>query len=249
MTDPAEDAWSAVAEEWAEGWGATARPAQTALIDASGVGPGVRLLDAGCGSGELLRLAADRGADVSGCDPAQGMLRLARRLVPEADLRSAGLEAPPWPDAAFDVVTAVNALHLADDEAAALRQVRRILAPGGVLGVAGWAEHARNDLDVLEAAVAEADGEEPSPDLPERLPGGLEALLTAAGFSMLAAGIVETPWEAKDDESLVAGVLLGEDTATLHELGPAVVAAARPFRTCDGGYRLRNAFRWAVARR
>ena len=247
MTDSADDAWSAVAEGWAQRWGAAARPAQDALLDAAGVGPGVRLLDAGCGSGELLRVAADRGATVAGCDPASGMLRIARRLVPEAELRPAGLEALPWPDLAFDVVTAVNALHLADDEQAALREVRRVLAPGGVVGIASWAEHALNDLDALEAAAAEADGDDPAPDLPERLPGGLETLLTAAGFAVIAAGIVETPWDVEDDAALIGGVLLGEDDATLREIGPAVVAAAAPFRIRGGRYRLRNAFRWAVA--
>ena len=244
-----DDAWSGIADEWARRWGAHARPAQVALLHAAGVGPGTRLLDVGCGSGELLRLATERHAVVSGCDPAAGMLDIARRTAPDADLRRADAEALTWPDAAFDVVTAVNALHLADDEDAALQEMRRVLAPGGLVGLASWAEHARNDLDVLEAAVADADGEEVPLDLPERLPGGLEALLTTAGFSVLAAGVVETPWEADDDEALIAGVLLGEDARTLSELGPAVVAAATPFRTPAGGYRLGNAIRWAIARR
>jgi SAM-dependent methyltransferase len=244
-----DDAWSAVAEEWARHWGGAARSAQIALLDATQVGPDARLLDAGCGSGELLRLAADRGAAVAGCDPAFGMLASAQRLVPEADLRRAGLESLPWRDGAFDVVTAVNALHLAEDEDAALREVRRVLAPGGVLGIATWAEHARNDLDVLEAAVAEADGEDAAPDLPERLPGGLEALLAGAGLALVDADVVESSWEAEDDQALVAAVLLGGDAATLAELGPAVLAAAAPFRRPGGGYRLRTAFRWAVTRR
>jgi SAM-dependent methyltransferase len=248
MTDSADDPWSAVAEEWALRWGPAALPAALALLDAAGVGVGTRLLDAGCGSGELLRLAVERGAVASGADPSIGMLELAGRLAPAADLRLAGLEALPWPDGAFDVVTAVNALHLADDDQAALREVRRVLGPGGVVGIASWAEHALNDLDALEAAVAEADGEEPAPDLPERLPGGLEALLAAAGFAVLDTGLVATPWEAEDEEALVAAVLLGEDPATLAELGPAVLTAAAPFRTPEGGYRLRTAFRWAVAR-
>ena len=176
------------------------------------------------------------------------MLEIAARTAPEADLRVAGLESLPWEDGAFDVVTAVNALQLADDEAAALDEVRRVLVPHGLLGVALWAERALNDVDALEAAVAEADGEAPAPDPPQRLPGGLEAHLTAAGFAVVASGVVDVPWTVANDDALVAGVLLGEDASVLAELHGVLVEAAQPFRTADGGYRLLNRFRWAVAR-
>jgi hypothetical protein len=59
---------------------------------------------------------------------------------------------------------------------------------------------------------------------------------------------VVAPWEARDDDALVRGVLLGEDAAGIAASRQAVLAAARPFRTADGGYRLVNAFRCAVAR-
>jgi hypothetical protein len=111
------------------------------------------------------------------------------------------------------------------------------------VAVANWAERERNDLDTIEAAVAAAAGEEPLPDGDLRQPGGLEQLL--AGVS---AGLVEVPWEASDDAALARGVLLGEDPATISVRAPAVLAAARPFRTAAGGYRLVNAFRWAAPR-
>lgn len=243
------DEWTAIAEEWAVRWGGFAGPVRTVLLDAAAVGPGVRLLDVGCGSGELLRDAAALRADVAGCDPAPGMLALAGRAAPGADLRAAGAEALPWPDAAFDVVVAVNALHFAEDEEAALAEVHRVLAPGGRVAIANWAERGLNDIDVLETAVAEADGEPLPPDDPVRLPGGLTALLEGAGFGGVRSGLVDAPWDAADDGALVTGVLLGEDPSVLADLHDVLVQAGAPFRTGDGGYRLLNRFRWAVGRR
>lgn len=243
-----EDGWSAVADAWAELWGGAAEPAGHVLLDLTGTGPGTRLLDVGCGSGELLALAAGRGATVLGADPAPAMVAHARRRAPAADVRVAGAEALPWPDATVDVVTAVNALGLVEDTRDALAEVVRVTVPGGLVAVAGWAEGRLNDLDVLERAVAEAADEEPRPDGELRVAGGLERLLTGAGLTVEAAGTVQVPWAAADDATLVRGVLLGEDPATVAEAAPVVVAAARPFRTADGGYHLLNTFRYAVGR-
>ncbi|MBX9244417.1 methyltransferase domain-containing protein [Actinotalea ferrariae] len=243
-----DDAWSAVAGEWADRWGAFADPVRAVLLDATRTGPGTRLLDVGCGSGELLALALARGASASGADPAPGMVHLARTRAHEADVRVAEAAALPWPDASADVTTAVNALELTGDPAGVLPELVRVTAPGGLVAVANWAEAARNDLDAVEAAVARALDDEPGPDGELRLPGGLERLLAAAGLTVEASGLVEAPWDASDDDALVRGVLLGEDDATQAELAPTVVGAAAGFRTAGGGYRLRNAFRYAVAR-
>ena len=105
-----------------------------------------------------------------------------------------------------------------------------------------------HDLNAIEAAVADAAGEEPLPDGDLRQPGGLEQLLADAGLDVVTAGLVELPWEAPDDDTLVRGVLLGEDPAGMAAGAPTVLAAARPFRTAAGGYRLANAFRYAVGR-
>lgn len=243
-----DDVWSAVAGEWADLWGAFADPVRAVLLDATRTGPGTRLLDVGCGSGELLALALARGAGAFGADPAATMVRLARTRAPGADVRVAGAAALPWPDASADVTTAVNALELTGDPAGVLPELVRVTAPGGLVAVATWAEGARNDLDAVEAAVARAVDDEPGPDGDLRLPGGLERLLAAAGLTVEAAGLVPAPWEAADADALVRGVLLGEDAATQAELTPTVIGAAAGFRTADGRYVLRNTFRYAVAR-
>ena len=248
MDGAAPDRWSGIADAWSTLWGDFSEPARSALIGAAGIGAGSRVLDVGCGSGEFVAQLAALGADAAGIDPAPLMVEAARRMTPAADVRAGEAERLPWPDASFDVVTAVNALQFADDTMAALAEFARVLVPGGRVAIANWAEGARNDLDVLERAVAAADDDEPLPDGELRFEGGLEALLTDAGFALVASGITATPWSASSDDELVHGVLLGEDDASMQRLAPVVLAAAVPFRLPSGGYRLENHFRWAVAR-
>jgi SAM-dependent methyltransferase len=245
----APDTWTALAGDWAASWGGFAGPARAALLDAAGAGPGTRLLDVGCGSGELLAEAAARGAAAAGADVAPGMVARARRAAPGADVRVADAEGLPWPGGAFDVVAAVNVLHLADDPGAAVAEAVRVLVPGGLLAVCGWAERDRCELDAVEAALAADDGEEPGPEGPLRREEPVRALLAGAGLVVERVTLVEVPWTAADERALVRGLLLGEDAAGLAERGPVVVAAAERFRGRDGSYRLRNAFRLVVARR
>jgi len=240
--------WSAVAAAWADLWGRLAAPVWAPLLEAAHVGEGTRVLDVGCGTGELLGHLVGLGALAAGVDPAPAMAAHARDQHPGVTVREGDVEHLPFEGASFDAVLSVNALQFAEDTGAALAEVGRVLAPGGRVGVACWAEGERNDLDVVERAVAAAYEEDVPPDGPLRAAGGLESALVAAGYDVVGAGIVDVPWVVPDDERLVRGVLLGEDERTTAELAPTVVAAAEPFRAAGGGYRLDNAFRWAVAR-
>ncbi|NMR18944.1 class I SAM-dependent methyltransferase [Cellulomonas fimi] len=248
MAGEFESGWSAVAGEWAELWGPFAAPVRDVILAVSRAGPGSRVLDVGCGSGELLAQVAALGATGAGIDPAPGMVELARRRAPEADVRLGRAEHLPWDDGAFDVVVAVNSLQLADSALDALAEAVRVVAPGGLVAVASWAEAVRNDLTALEAAVAAAAEEELPPDGELRAPGGLESLLDEAGLELVTAGLVHAPWEVPDDDTLVRGVLLGEDGAGIAAARRTVLEAARPFGTASGGYRLVNALRYAVGR-
>jgi SAM-dependent methyltransferase len=249
VTTSPDDPWSAVADDWGRYWGTFARPVWDPLLSAAGTGPGARVLDVGCGSGELLEHLQDLGVRASGVDPAARMVELARARAAGADVRRGDVEHLPFDDAAFDAVLAVNAVQFADDLDDALAEIARVLVPGGVVGLAGWAERSRNDLDAVNVALAEADDEDPPEDGPLRLPGGLDGLLAEAGWEILDSGIVPAAWTARDADDLVRGILFGEGEATIADLAPVVVEAAAPFRLPDGGYRLLNAFRWAVARR
>lgn len=243
MEDAAQ-VWSSLAEEWQRHWGAVTAPARSRLLEVAAVGPGVRVLDVGCGSGELVAEAAATGATATGVDPAPGMVEVARRAG--LDVRVADAESLPWPDGTFDVVLSINALHLTEDPVAALREAARVVRPGGSVGLATWADAAHHDLDTIDRGLARAlDGDdEPRDDPEDRLEGGLAAWLVEAGLTVVDQGLELGDWTPDD---LAAAVLLGEDPGTIAQRRDLVLEVAAPFRDGDG-HRLATAFRWAVAR-
>ena len=112
------------------------------LAAASVVRPGDRVLDAACGTGDLALADVKAGAaKVTGLDFSEEMLlrarRKARRRPPAAELEwvRGDMLALPFADATFDAATVgFGARNVADLEAA-LRELRRVLRPGGRLGI------------------------------------------------------------------------------------------------------------------
>lgn len=114
-------------------------PVQDATV-AAAAGHSARpqaILDVGCGTGQLLcRLAARfPAAELVGTDAAAGMIEQAQTAVP-ADLSvrfvQAFAEELPFPDASFDLVTSTVSFHHWADQRRGLREVRRVLTPGGL---------------------------------------------------------------------------------------------------------------------
>ena len=130
--------WSAGAAVRAETYANMSLPAWIAVADATGLGDGTRLLDIACGSGEFCRLAAGRRATVSGLDAAEGMIKIARRLVPDGDFRVGPMEKLPWRDGEFDLVTGFNAFQMAADMVGALAEARRVTRAGGQVAICNW---------------------------------------------------------------------------------------------------------------
>lgn len=105
------------------------------VVDRASLGPSERVLDLGTGTGTAAAMARGGGRRVVGLDAAPGMLEIARADNPDLELVEASFDAIPFDDGEFDVVLAVHALHFADDPIAALREWRRVSAPGGRLSL------------------------------------------------------------------------------------------------------------------
>src|SRR6185295_9426565 len=99
----------------------------------SGVGPGDTVVDIGCGPGVAARLAASRGATVTGIDPAAVMLRVARFTTRDQSrirYETGTAEALPVDDASATIVWSLSTVHHWPDIEAGLAETRRVLQPG-----------------------------------------------------------------------------------------------------------------------
>jgi ubiquinone/menaquinone biosynthesis C-methylase UbiE len=95
-------------------------------------GAGLRLLDVGCGTGHHLRALRARGFEAAGVDGSAAMLDEARRNNPGADFRQSDVEKLPFEAASFDYALCIEVLRYLPDPRPCLREMRRVLRPGGV---------------------------------------------------------------------------------------------------------------------
>ena len=114
---------------------AEARRAVALLCESTGLRPGTRVLDVGCGPGRHLGELRRIGCRTTGLDLSRRMIEAARAAVPEADLIRGDMRLLPFRSAAFDVVTSYftsfGYFDDADDDLRVLSEVRRVLKAGG----------------------------------------------------------------------------------------------------------------------
>jgi len=144
------------------------------VLDLGRVAPGRRVLDAGCGNGIYLRALRDRHAQAVGCDLSPGMLAAAGHPA----VVNADVVALPVRDGAFDVVLAPHMLYHVAHRERAIRELRRVLTPRGILvAVTNGARHGQP----LHQLIARAAGREtPGWRLPGRAADAFSAENAAA---------------------------------------------------------------------
>jgi SAM-dependent methyltransferase len=255
------------AERWGPLWGARPEdwalsedqqlPTYEAALARVGLEPGERVLDVACGVGAFLRLVAERGGVPFGIDASKALVELARRRLPDADLRVGDMEALPYDDDGFDLVTGFNAFFFANDMVAALREAGRVAKPGAAVVIQVWGAHDRCDLEAMKAIARPYFPSRPAdapadPDLSQ--PGMLESLATDAGLT--PTDVFTTSWATvyPNDEivgrALLApgGLALAVGPERVDEVKATIVSELAACRKPDGSYELENEYRFVLAR-
>ncbi|MCX4448803.1 class I SAM-dependent methyltransferase [Streptomyces sp. NPDC087866] len=206
-----------------------------ALLDAAGVGAGTRLLDVGCGTGNVSSAALARGAAVRAVDAEPGMVAATRRAAPGAEARTGTLPQLPYADGEFDAVVANFVLNHVGRPLEALVELRRVARPGGRIAVTVWQLPGTPGQTLVGRAaqaagltrpgwMATVDEERNFP----RTPDGLAALIEAAGLADVQADT--QAWDHRTDpEDWWAGPAagIGAVGGVVTSAGPEGVAAAK----------------------
>jgi SAM-dependent methyltransferase len=248
--------WGAKANDWAELQEPAWRPVYDHVLGRARVHARTRLLDVGCGAGGALVAARERGAEVAGLDASEALVSVARRRLPGVRVEVGDMEALPFADGAFDVVTSFNAFQFAADVSRAVGEARRVCRTGGTVAMLVWGSKDACDLsrEVLPPVlglirVPPAPGP-PSPPLAQ--PGIMERRFEAASLRPIEAGEVGCDFVYPDLATATRAIeSAGGLVRVVRAVGEAEVRgrlgeALGPFVQGDGTVRLHNTFRWLL---
>lgn len=194
-------------------FGAVARQTVAPMLDAAGVTRGMQVLDICCGPGMLAAGAVQRGAAATGLDFSAQAVELARRLVPNGRFQQGDAQSLPFPAASFDaVLCGYGAMHL-PEPAAALREMLRVLRPGGRAALSVWDATGVGFTLVYEAIRARGSMDVALPHGPDFFqfgsPERMQAALAEAGFTKTAAHSFHQDWHVANTDRYIESILSG----------------------------------------
>jgi ubiquinone/menaquinone biosynthesis C-methylase UbiE len=143
VADPIVAEYAKAAERYDEKWAFYVEATTRETLRRMPMTPATRVLDVGCGTGELLRRLRAKYPDavLAGLDPVSEMLAVARdKLSGKEDLRIGYADSLPWQVGSFDVVASCNMFHYISHPVEALREMARVLRPGGTIVLTDWCD-------------------------------------------------------------------------------------------------------------
>ena len=221
--------------------------AQDLIERARPIGPADRILDLGCGTGIVARRLRERlggGARITGVDASTEMIAMARTLAPELDWREGNAMKLPLADATFELVVSQQMLQFVPDRVAALREVRRVLVPGGRLVAATWRTRREQPLYEVLGQIAERHlGAANEKRFSFGDDSALRAVLSDAGFTAIRVEVItrtdhyrQFPYRlnALAANFDLSGLSAAEREARLSTVEAESIEASKPFAV-EGG--------------
>ncbi len=248
--------WGRNPAHWATIQEVTSEKPYEYVLDKLQLKPTDTLLDIGCGSGFFLSLAATQTKNITGFDATAPFLAEARKRLPEANFTEGDMEALPFKDATFDIVTGFNSFQYAANIPNALKEAHRVLKPGGRFVTMIWGYKEDCEAATYLAAIGRL-----LPPPPPGAPGPfalsegkkLEGLLETTGFKITATNDYPTTWDYPDMQTALDGLLsAGPATRAIDHSGYAKVhetikEAAQPYVQPNGHVIYHNKFRIVMA--
>ncbi len=172
-------------------------------------------------------------------------------------MRHADVEALPYADATFDAVIAVNSLFYAADPVAAMRELARVVRPGGRVVVTTWGPAERCDYAAAITLLAPLmppppPGSTPGGPFALAMPGALEEVIEGTGLRVVERGEVICPfaypnadfsWRGQASSGVVQRAI---ETSGIERVRAAIAEADARFTRPDGSIRYENVFVWVV---
>jgi SAM-dependent methyltransferase len=185
-------------------------PVAHAVVQRALLSAGDDVVDLACGTGNAALLAAARGARVVGVDAAPRLLEVAHRRAQaqgvEVDLRRGDLLALPVDDAAADVVLSVFGVIFAPEPGLSLREIARVLRPGGRILLSAWVP--AGPIDAMLGAMSRVVGRITQAPRPQRFawfdPDAVGPLAGDVGLALVDTTSGELPIRGESPEAYVA---------------------------------------------
>ena len=227
--------WESNISGYDSAFGAVARQTVSSMLDAARVTRGMRVLDVCCGPAMLAAGALARSAEAVGLDFSTEAVELARRLVPKGRFERGDAQALPFPAGSFDAVLCGYGLMHLPEPGAALREMLRVLRPGGRSALSVWDASGFGFSLVYEAVRARGSMDVTLPHGPDFFqfgsPERMLAALAEAGFADATAYSFHQDWRVANADRYIESILTGtvRARAVLAAQSGAAVAGVRSY--------------------